>query len=73
MLANHDQNNMFKSVLVLLKVVSFIKSWNQANVEVTVHFGLARLIERQARSIEARAECFSADSSNSALSVLKRF
>ena len=38
-----------------------------------VPFGLARSIERQAQPIEARAECFSADSSNSALFVLKRF
>ena len=38
-----------------------------------VPFGLARLIERQARLIEARAESFTADSSNSALIVLKRF
>ena len=36
-------------------------------------FGLARSIERQARPIEARAEYFSVDSSNSALFVLKRF
>ena len=38
-----------------------------------VPYGLARSIERQAGPIEARAECFSADLSNSALFVLKRF
>lgn len=41
--------------------------------ERIVPFGLARSIERQARSIETWAECFSADLPNSALSVLKRF
>ena len=38
-----------------------------------VPFGLAQSIERQARLIEARAELFSADYSNLALFVLKRF
>ena len=36
-------------------------------------FGLDRSIERQARPIEAQAECFSAEFSNLALVVLKRF
>ena len=71
MLANHDQNiecrfrlaqNMF-----ICKVGIKLK---QGSI---VSFGLARSIEQQARPIKAQAECFFADSSNSALFGLKHF
>ena len=41
-------------------------------VEVLVTFGLAQVIEEQARSIESRAECYFLQISNSALAHLKR-
>ena len=73
MLANHDQKNVLEVFLVQLKVVILCKVGIELKQERIVPFDLTQSIERQARSIEARAECFSADSSNSALSVLKRF
>ena len=51
LLANHDQNNVFRSVLVLLKVVLLCKVGIELMQESIMHFGLARLIE-------AQAECF---------------
>ena len=73
LLANHDQNNVFRSVLIQLKVAHLCKVGIELKQESIVPFGLARSIERQARSIEVHAERFSADLSNSALSVLKHF
>ena len=73
LLANHDQNNVFRSVLVQLKVVHLCKAGIELKQESIMPFGLARSIDAQARSIEARAECFSIEFSNSALGVLKRF
>ena len=66
LLANHDQNNVFRSVLVLLKVMHLCKVGIKLMQKIFMHFGLAR-------SIEARAECFFCRFSNSALVVLKRF
>ena len=64
MLANHDQN--IKSSLGLLKVYLCVKLESRDCRKLLFNFYKAQSIKNQTQLIEARADCFSTEFSNSA-------